>query len=106
MGERWSLDVLGVDFSANFGANLLCGWGGNLPEEEETMLAHQKLKVYGKALAAVAGLTNHSVQWDKRHAVVDQLCRASESVVLNLVEGVRVSNLAHKQQRRHTWICA
>ena len=62
------------------------------------MLAHQKLKVYGKALAVVASLTNHSGQWDKRHAVVDQLGRASESVVLNLAEGVRVSNLAHKQQ--------
>jgi four helix bundle protein len=62
------------------------------------MLTHQKPKVYGKALAVVASLTNQSGQWDKRHAVVDQLCRASESVVLNLAEGVRVGTLARKQQ--------
>ena len=47
------------------------------------MLCHQKLKVYGKGLAVVASLGMHSAQWDKRHAVVDQLGRASESMVLN-----------------------
>jgi four helix bundle protein len=62
------------------------------------VLAHRKLKVYGKALAVVASLTKHSGQWNKRHSVVDQLCRASESIVLNLAEAVRVRQCAHKQQ--------
>jgi four helix bundle protein len=62
------------------------------------MLAQQKLKVYARSLAVVASLTKHSGQWDKRHAVVDQLCRASESIVLNLAQGVRVGSAAQKQQ--------
>ena len=32
------------------------------------MLSHQKLKVYGKGLAVVASLAEHSGSWDKRHA--------------------------------------
>ena len=62
------------------------------------MLSHHKLKVYGKGVAVVASLGKHLVQWDKRHAVVDQLGRASESIVLNLVEGVRLRRSAQKQQ--------
>jgi four helix bundle protein len=62
------------------------------------MLSHQKLKVYGKGLAVVASLAKHSAPWNKRHAVVDQLCRASERIVLNLAEGVRARTLAQKQQ--------
>ena len=62
------------------------------------MLSHHKLKVYGKGVAVVASLGQHLVQWDKRHAVVDQLGRASESIVLNLVEGVRLRRSAQKQQ--------
>ena len=62
------------------------------------MLSHQKLKVYGKSLSVVASLATHSGHWDKRHAVVDQLCRASESIVLNLAEGVRVRSPGQKQQ--------
>ena len=62
------------------------------------MLSHHKLKVYNKGLAVVASLGRHLAQWDKRHAVVDQLCRASESIVLNLAEGVRVRSSAQKQQ--------
>jgi hypothetical protein len=46
------------------------------------MFSHHNLKVYVKGLAVVASLGQHSVQWDKRHGVVDQLCRASESIVL------------------------
>ena len=37
------------------------------------MLSHHKLKVHGKGVAVVASLGKHLVQWDKRHAVVDQL---------------------------------
>jgi four helix bundle protein len=62
------------------------------------MLSHHKLKVYGKSLALVASVSKYSGQWDKRHAVVDQLCRASESIVLNLAEGVRLRSSAQKQQ--------
>jgi four helix bundle protein len=62
------------------------------------LLALQKLKVYGKSLAVVASLARHLVEWNKRHAVADQLCRASESIVLNLAESVRVRSLAQRQQ--------
>ena len=62
------------------------------------MLSHEKLKVYGKGLAVVASLAQHSAAWDKRHAVVDQLCRASESIVLNLAEGARLRRPPQKQQ--------
>ncbi|MHC1765413.1 MAG: four helix bundle protein [Verrucomicrobiia bacterium] len=62
------------------------------------MLSHQKRKVYGKALSVAASLARHSSQWDKRHAIVDQMGRASESIVLNLAESARVGGLAHKQQ--------
>ena len=62
------------------------------------MLSHQKLKVYGKGLAVVASLAKHSAAWDKRHAVVDPLCRASESIVLNLAEATRLGSPPQKQQ--------
>jgi four helix bundle protein len=62
------------------------------------MMSHQKLKVYGKALASVASLADYSAAWDKHHAVVDQLCRASESIVLNIAEGARLRRPAQKQQ--------
>jgi hypothetical protein len=52
------------------------------------MLSHQKLKVYGKGLAVVASLAKHTAAWDKRHAVVDQLCRASESIVVLMLRAL------------------
>ena len=61
------------------------------------MFSREKLKVYQKALTCVAGLARHSRSWDKRHAVVDQLIRASESIVLNLVEGTRLRGGANRQ---------
>jgi flagellar capping protein FliD len=54
------------------------------------MFSLDKLKVYDKALANAASLAQHSRSWDKRHAVTDQLLRASESFVLNLAEGARL----------------
>ena len=54
------------------------------------MFSLDKLKVYDKALASAASLARHSRSWDKRHAVTDQLLRASESIVLNLAEGARL----------------
>ncbi|MCI0534199.1 MAG: four helix bundle protein [Verrucomicrobiales bacterium] len=61
------------------------------------MFSHGKLKVYRKALASAASLARHSTIWDKRHAVVDHLCRASESIVMNIAEGARLWHAAHKQ---------
>ena len=51
------------------------------------MFSIEKLKVYPRALSSVASLTKISASWDKRHALVDHLLRASESVVLNVAEG-------------------
>ena len=48
------------------------------------MFSLEKLKVYERALASVASLAELSAGWDKRHAVVDQLLRASEKRRLNL----------------------
>ena len=54
------------------------------------MLAHEKLHVYSKAIAFVAAASAVSAAWSKRHAVVDQLERASESLILNLADGARL----------------
>jgi four helix bundle protein len=62
------------------------------------MFSLEKLKVYDRALAGVAHLVQLSAPWDKRHAVVDQLLRAAESVVLNIAEGAR---LRSSPQRQH-----
>ncbi len=58
------------------------------------MFSLDKLNVYQKALANAASLAQHCESWDKRHAVTDQLLRASErqvdkagtSLVLNIAE--------------------
>ena len=62
------------------------------------MFSLEKLKVYDRALASVANLAQLSANWDKRHAVVDQLLRASKSVLLNLGEG---AGLRGSPQRQH-----
>jgi four helix bundle protein len=62
------------------------------------MFSLEKLKVYDRALASVANLAQLLANWDKRHAVVEQLVRASESVVVNLAEGAR---LRSSPQRQH-----
>jgi four helix bundle protein len=61
------------------------------------MFCLEKLKVYDKALTHVAALAQLSAAWDKRHAVVDQLMRASESLVLNIAEGARLRGIANRQ---------
>ena len=61
---------------------------GHLQRTE--MFRHEKLHVYGKALAFVAAASTFSASWDKRHAVVDQFGRAAESLILNLAEGARL----------------
>jgi hypothetical protein len=62
------------------------------------MFSLEKLKVYDKALANAASLAQRSRSWDKRHAVRDQLLRASESFVLNLAEGARLRNAAKRRK--------
>ena len=54
------------------------------------MLAHEKLQVYGKAVKVVAQVFTLCAGWDKRHALVDHLSRASESIVINLAEAARL----------------
>jgi four helix bundle protein len=54
------------------------------------MFAHEKLQVYGKAIAFVAAASNFSEAWSRKHAVVDQLERAADSMILNLAEGTRM----------------
>jgi four helix bundle protein len=54
------------------------------------MLAHERLQVYGKSLAFVAEASALSASWSKKHAVLDQFERASESLVLNLADGARL----------------
>jgi four helix bundle protein len=61
------------------------------------MFSHQKLSVYHKALSCVAALAQDSRSWDKRHAFVDHLLRASESILMNLVEGTRLRGSAQRQ---------
>lgn len=61
------------------------------------MFSHQKLSVYRKAVIVAADLERLAASWDKRHSVVDQLERASESVVLNLVEAVRLRSVPAKE---------
>lgn len=53
------------------------------------MLAHEKLHVYARVLEFVSISGGMLLGWDKRHAVVDQLRRASESLLLNLAESAR-----------------
>ena len=48
------------------------------------MFSLDNLKVYDRALATTASVIQLAAGWDKRHAKVDQLVRASESVVLML----------------------
>ena len=63
------------------------------------MFSHERLKVYDKALVCVANLGRHAALWDKRHAVVEQLQRASESIVLNIAEGARRWGSGSKQHQ-------
>ena len=53
------------------------------------MFAHEKLQVYGKALAFNTKAAVWTGTWDKKHALVDHLSRAAESIVLNLAEAAR-----------------
>jgi len=60
------------------------------------MFAHEKLHVYQKALAFVSAASVLSAAWSKKHAVVDQIDRASESLILNLADGARLRSAPNK----------
>src|SRR5258705_6885123 len=60
-------------------------WGKN----RRSMFAHERLNVYGKALAFAGEAAELTSGWDKRHAVVDHLSRAAESIAINLAEAAR-----------------
>jgi len=62
------------------------------------MFTHHKLKVYDKALAFFGAADRWLPKWGHRHAVVDQLGRASESILLNLAEGSRLREPSRKAQ--------
>jgi four helix bundle protein len=53
------------------------------------MFSFERLTLYQQALHVVGVLAKESVRWDTRHAVVGQMGRATESIVLNLVEAAR-----------------
>lgn len=60
------------------------------------MLAHQGLHVYEKALHVVGQLSVVSVHWSRKFAVLDELERASESIILNLAEGASLRSVPSK----------
>jgi len=49
------------------------------------MFAREKLQVYGKALDFTAKATAWTSSWDKRHAWVGSLSRATESILIVIV---------------------
>jgi four helix bundle protein len=53
------------------------------------MFYHEKLQVYDRALVFASQTALWINTWDKKHAVVDQLNRAVESILVNLAEAVR-----------------
>jgi four helix bundle protein len=62
------------------------------------MFPHEKLRVYGKALAFAAAVSGFSATWSRKHAVVDQLDRASDSLILNLADSARLRSGPSKQR--------
>ena len=81
----WSLDILRLDFVAHFVGHFVESglWFCSFWRWE--VFSHEKLSVYQKALICVLSLNGLSCTWDKRHALVDHLVRASESILMNLV---------------------
>ena len=57
---------------------------------------HEKLSVYQKALDFFGGIQRHTASWSKQYAFVDHLTRAAESILFNLVEGVRLHSTEKK----------
>ncbi len=51
---------------------------------------HENLNVYQKALRAVGKIDDCLNLWPKRFSFINHLDRASESIILNLVEATRL----------------
>jgi four helix bundle protein len=62
------------------------------------MFDHEKLQVYDKSLIFAAKVTGWTATWDKKHALVDHLSRATESILLNLAEAVRQGGIPARLQ--------
>ena len=62
------------------------------------MFAHDKLHAYGKSIAFAAAASAFMADWENKHAVTDQLGRATDSLVLNLAEGARLRSGPSKQR--------
>lgn len=60
--------------------------------------AHEKLIVYHKILAFIGSTEDWLREWERKHAFVGHLSRASESVLSNLVQAVRLRNGPSKQR--------
>lgn len=59
-------------------------------------LSHERLTVYQRATSLVADVEELLCAWDPKHAVVDHLSRATESVLVNIAEGCRVQAIDAK----------
>ena len=66
-------------------------------EWEHAEFSHQRLHVYDKILAFMSIALATVDGWDKRHAIVDHLPRAVESMITNLAEGCRAYGLEEKR---------
>jgi four helix bundle protein len=53
------------------------------------MFAHEQLDVYRKTIDFTSKAMAWTSTWPKKHALVDHLSRASESIVMNLAEAAR-----------------
>ncbi len=60
--------------------------------------AHEKLMVYHKILAFIGFAEDCLREWNRKHAFVDHLSRASESILSNLVQAVRLRSGPSKQR--------
>ena len=60
--------------------------------------AHEKLMVYHKILAFIGSAEDWLKEWNRKHAFVDHLSRASESILSNLVQAVRLRSGPSKQR--------
>ena len=63
-----------------------------------SMFSHEKLQVYSKALDFVSAAAAWTHTWDSKHAVVDQLDRAAQSILLNLADAARRRNAPGRLQ--------
>jgi len=60
--------------------------------------AHEKLTVYHKVVTFLGCADDVLKAWNRKHAFVDHFARASESILSNLVEAVRLRSGPRKQR--------